>query len=176
METYGWMPLSDTCEYVVTGIDEYPICLQDIPEELFEELRMVAQMQIEDMGAQMVSNYGDQGYQMNHYELHSAYVVSPRENVETDNRNEVYLVYKINASNPDGTRDYFYSAKFSNVTIRADGEYGYDTLSSIPMVTMAGFSTERTFSAPALRGRASLGSKRSRTSTIVIWPIGRIPG
>ena len=132
MNTFGKMPLTETYEYTISGIDEYPLYLEDIPEELFEALRMVAQMQIEDMGAQMVSNYGDQGYQMNHYELYSAYVVSPRENVETDNRNEVYLVYKINASNPDGTRDYFYSAKFSNVTIRSDSEYGYDTFVIYP--------------------------------------------
>ena len=127
METYGKMPLSESCEYTVTGIDEYPIRLEDIPEELFEELRMIAQMQIEAMGAQMHSSFGNQGYQMNHYALDKVYVASPGENIDDDNKNEVYLVYRINADNPDGTRDYFYSAKFSNITIKAEGEYGYDT-------------------------------------------------
>ena len=127
METYGKMPLSESCEYTVTGIDEYPIRLEDIPEELFEELRMIAQMQIEAMGAQMHSSFGNQGYRMNHYALDKVYVASPGENIDDDNKNEVYLVYRINADNPDGTRDYFYSAKFSNITIKAEGEYGYDT-------------------------------------------------
>jgi hypothetical protein len=127
METYGWMPLSESCEYTITGIDEYPIRLEDIPEELFEELRMIAQMQLEAMAEQMHSSFGDQGYRMNHYALDKVYVASPGENIDDDNKNEVYLVYRINADNPDGTRDYFYSAKFSNVSTKAEGEYGYDT-------------------------------------------------
>ena len=126
MDTYGWMPMSDSCEYTVTGIDEYPIRLEDIPEELFEELRMIAQMQIEAMGAQMHSSFGNQGYQMNHYALDKVYVASPGKNIDDDNKNEVYLVYRINGSNPDGEREYIYSAMFPNVHISADGEYRYD--------------------------------------------------
>ena len=126
MENYGWMPISDSCEHNVTGIDEYPLCLEDIPEELFEKLRMVAQMQIEAMGEQMVSNFGDQGYHMNHYALESVYVASPKENVKSSSKNEVYLVFKINATNPDGTRDFYYSAVFPNVTIKESGEYWYN--------------------------------------------------
>lgn len=126
MDTYGWMPMSDSCEYTVTGIDEYPIRLEDIPEELFEELWMIAQMQIEAMGAQMHSSFGNQGYQMNHYALDKVYVASPGKNIDDDNKNEVYLVYRINGSNPDGEREYIYSAMFPNVHISADGEYRYD--------------------------------------------------
>lgn len=126
MDAYGWMPLSDSCEYTVTGIDEYPICLEDIPEELFEELRMFAQIRIEYLGAQMSNNFGDDGYQMNHYSLDAVYVVSPEENIDDDHKNEVYLVYRINASNPDGEREYIYSAMFPNVHITAEGEYRYD--------------------------------------------------
>ena len=126
MENYGWMPLSDTCEYTVTGIDEYPTCLDDIPEEQFEELRMVAQVRIEALGEDMCFYYGDQGYQMNHYELVAVYVASPGENIKDDHKNEVYLVYKVNASNPDGTRDYYYSAMFPNVTIQVDGKFWCD--------------------------------------------------
>jgi hypothetical protein len=126
METYGKMPESDTIEYVVTGIDEYPIRLEDIPEELFNELRMYAQGRIEELGAQMSGNFGDQGYHMNHYALDAVYVASPNENIDDDHKNEVYLVYRINASNPDGTREYFYSARFPNVKITADGETWWD--------------------------------------------------
>ena len=126
MDTYGWMPMSDSCEYTVTGIDEYPIRLEDIPEELFDKLRMIAQMQIEAMGAQMHSSFGNQGYQMNHYALDKVYVASPGKNIDDDNKNEVYLVYRINGSNPDGEREYIYSAMFPNVHISADGEYRYD--------------------------------------------------
>ena len=120
MEHYGWMPVSDVCEYTVTGIDEYPISMETIPEEMFEQLRMIAQLRIEEMGEQMSFAFGDQGYQMNHYALESVYIASPRENVESGNKNEVYLVYKINATNPDGTRDFYYSALFTNLTIKAD--------------------------------------------------------
>lgn len=126
METYGKMPLSDSCEYTVTGIDEYPICLEDIPEELFDKLRMIAQMQIEAMGEQMKNSFGDYGYQMNHYSLGAVYIASPKENIDDDHKNEVYLVYQVNASNPDGEREYIYSAMFPNVHITAEGEYRYD--------------------------------------------------
>lgn len=126
MDTYGWMPLSDSCEYTVTGIDEYPIHLEDIPEELFEELRMVAQMQIEELSAQMYNNFGNYGYCMNHYFLDAVYVASPNENIDDTHKNEVYLVYRINASNPDGEREYIYSAMFPNVHISAEGKYRYD--------------------------------------------------
>lgn len=126
METYGWMPITDTCEYRISGIDEYPLCMEDIPEEAFEELRMIAQLRIEGMGEQMSFAFGEQGYRMNQYELASVYVASPKENVKSDNKNEVYLVYRINATNPDGTRDFYYSALFPNVTVKADGSYLYD--------------------------------------------------
>lgn len=126
METYGKMPLSESCEYTVTGIDEYPIRLEDIPEELFNELRMYAQGRIEELGAQMSGNFGDQGYYMNHYALDAVYVASPNENIDDAHKNEVYLVYRINASNPDGTREYFYSARFPNVKITSDGETWWD--------------------------------------------------
>ena len=126
MEAYGKMPISETCEYTVTGIDEYPIRLEDIPEELFNELRMYAQARIEELGEQMSSNFGDHGYHMNHYALDAVYVASPNENIDDAHKNEVYLVYRINASNPDGTREYFYSARFPNVKITADGETWWD--------------------------------------------------
>ena len=126
MDTYGWMPMSDSCEYTVTGIDEYPIRLNDIPEEFFEELRMFAQIRIEELGAQMYNNFGDYGYQMNHYFLEAVYVASPNENIDDGHKNEIYLVYRINASNPDGEREYIYSALFPNVHITAEGEYSYD--------------------------------------------------
>lgn len=122
MENYGWMPQSDTLEYTVAGIDEFPAVLEEIPEELVDQMRMVAQLQIESVGEQMASNYGDRGYQMNGYALEYLFVVSPRENISSSVKNEVYLVYRINASNPDGTIDYYYSAKFCDVQIRADGE------------------------------------------------------
>lgn len=122
MENYGWMPQSDTLEYTVEGIDEFPVVLEDIPDELMDQMRMEAQLKIESMGEQMASNYGDRGYHMNGYALEYIYVVSPKENVSSSVKNEVYLVYRINASNPDGTFDYYYSAKFCDVQIRADGE------------------------------------------------------
>lgn len=122
MEHYGWMPQSATLEYTVEGIDEFPVVLEDIPDELMTQMRMEGQLQIESMGEQMVSNYGDRGYRMNSYALEYIYVVSPKENVSSSVKNEVYLVYRINASNPDGTFDYYYSAKFCDVQIRADGE------------------------------------------------------
>lgn len=129
METYGKMPESDTIEYVVTGIDEYPIRMEDIPEELFDELRMVAQGRIEELGEQMSGNFGEYGYHMNHYSLDTVYVASPGENIKSSTRNEIYLLFKINATNPDGTRDFYYSALFPDVMIKESGEYWYDVYS-----------------------------------------------
>lgn len=122
MENYGWMPQSATLEYTVEGIDEFPVVLEEIPEELMDQMRMEAQLQIESMGEQMTSNYGDRGYRLNGYALEYIYVVSPKEDVSSSVKNEIYLVYRINASNPDGTLEYYYSAKFCDVQIRADGE------------------------------------------------------
>lgn len=122
METYGWMPQFTALEYTVEGIDEFPIVLEEIPDELMEQMRTEAQTQIESLGEQMVSSFGDQGYRMNNYALEYVYVVSPKENVSSPVKNEVYLVYRINATNPDGTFDYYYSAKFCDAQIRADGE------------------------------------------------------
>ena len=126
MDVYQFLPASSTCEYTVSGIDEYPIRMEDIPEELFNELCMYAQERIDELGAQMSGNFGEYGYHMNHYSLDTVYVASPNENVADDHKNEVYLVYRINASNPDGTREYFYSARFPNVKITADGETWWD--------------------------------------------------
>lgn len=126
METYGWMPQSAALEYTVEGIDEFPAVLEDIPDELMELMRTEAQTQIESLGEQMLSVLGDQGYRMNDYALEYVYVVTPKENVSSSVKNEVYLVYRINSTNPDGTFDYYYSAKFSDVQIRADGEVYVD--------------------------------------------------
>lgn len=126
MKYYGWMPLSASCEYTVKGIDEYPVKYEEIPAELFQQIQTVAETHIDEMGTQMDASFGDQGYHLNRYVLDSVYVVSPGENIDNISKNEVFLLYRINADNPDGNFDYYYSAKFINLKIDSEGVMSYD--------------------------------------------------
>ena len=128
MRYFDGIPLTDTCEYVVEGIDEYPLAYEEIPGEFFAMICQEAESQIDDLGQQMYDNFGDQGYRMNSYTLEQVFVAYPKEGEESPVHNEVYLVYKINATNPDGTFDYYYSAVFPDVKITADGELQYDPM------------------------------------------------
>lgn len=122
----GGVPMADTCEYVVEEVDEYPLTYEDIPAELFDMICQEAESKIEDLGQQMYDNFGDQGYRMNNYTLERVLVAYPMEGVESPSLNEVYLVYKINATNLDGTFDYYYSGIFPNVQTTAEGEQRCD--------------------------------------------------
>ena len=126
MKNYGWMPLSASCEYTVTGLDEYPVKYEEIPVDLFKEIRTIAETHIDEMGDQMHTNFGNQGYRLNSYMLDSVYVLTPGENIDDEAKNEVYLMYRINADNPDGTFDYYYYAKFINLKINSEGQTSYD--------------------------------------------------
>lgn len=128
----GGVPASTTCEYTVEGLTEYYTSPDDIPDELMEELKAAAEDLVEETGQSMYDAFGDQGYLLNGYSYDRCHVASPQAETDGSTMNEVYLIYKLNASNPDGTFDYYYSVMFTNVSYGPDGTYAYDDSTWVP--------------------------------------------
>ena len=132
IQSLGGLPASDTCEYTVEGLDEYFISPDEIPDDLMDELQGIAEDKIDEMRTSMEDSFGDQGYKLNNYGYDRCYVSTPQAETDGSTMNEVYLLYKLNASNPDGTFDYYYSVMFTNVKRNADGSYSYDENLCLP--------------------------------------------
>lgn len=125
IQSYGMIPESDTCEYTVDGLEEYPSSPEEIPASGFDQLKQEAVACIQDMKWQMEDSLGADGYSVNDYTYDRCVIATPAERTAA-NKNEVYLIYKINATNPDGTFDYYYPVMFSNVIIDLNGNFTYD--------------------------------------------------
>lgn len=126
IQSYGMIPESDTCEYTIEGLDVYPSTPEEIPEAALNELKKETEVYIEEMKQQLEDSLGADGYSVNNYVYDRCIIATPAEGTNAANRNEVYLIYKINAINPDGTFDYYYPVMFSNVIIDANGGFTYD--------------------------------------------------
>ncbi len=126
IQSYGMIPESDTCEYTIEGLDEYPSAPEEISESGLEQLKQEADACINDMKWQMEDSLGADGYSLNDYTYDRCVIATPAEGTDAANKNEVYLIYKINATNPDGTFDYYYPVMFSNVMINSNGNFTYD--------------------------------------------------
>ena len=126
----GGIPVSTTYEYTVEGLTEYCISPDEIPDELMDELKAEAEAIIGEMGGWMdfYGSFTESGYALNGYSYDRCYVGTPQDGTDAGIMNEVYLVYKLNASNPDGTSDYYYSVMFTDVSCGPDGTYAYSSI------------------------------------------------
>ena len=126
IQSYGMIPESDTCEYTVDGLEEYPSSPEEISEFGLDQLKQEADACINDMKWQMEDSLGADGYSVNDYAYDRCVIATPAEGTNAANKNEVYLIYKVNAANPDGMFDYYYSVMFSNVMTDKNGTFTYD--------------------------------------------------
>ena len=65
IQSYGMIPESDTCEYTIEGLDEYPSVPVEISESRLNQLKLEADACINDMKWQMEDSLGADGYSVN---------------------------------------------------------------------------------------------------------------
>jgi len=130
LENYGVIPTETSKEYTVEGLSGYITTAADIPEDVLDQMKST----VEDaMTAQRARDWGDNEILRN-VEYIGNYFITSKPGVKTNDRNGIFLLYKVNVENvledKNGTYDeinkvyqYFY---FSNIISDEHGNIEVD--------------------------------------------------
>lgn len=123
MREYGYVIPEKTKEFKCDAVSEYVHELSQIPDEMMQKMRKQAE---DAFDAYVASDWVDDAVLKKKTFLGS-YLLKPKDGMSADAENYIYLVYKIDAKNPDaGKFSYYYYTCFWDAMILEDGTCSVD--------------------------------------------------
>lgn len=110
----GYIALSDTKEFVVEGVAQYVSELSQIPSDILEKMKK----QTEDAMKSHVAKTWAEEESLKGMEYLGSYLLTLKDGIQWNNNyNMLYLVYKIDVENSDGSFSYYSYCKYKNLII-----------------------------------------------------------
>lgn len=119
----GYVSKSDTKEFEVANVAKYVTELSEIPENVLEKMKS----QMEDAMKAQVASKWDEVESLEKMEYLGSYFLTLKDGVQWySNYNMLYLVYKIDVDNSEGSFFYYTYCKFNDLIILEDGTCSVD--------------------------------------------------
>lgn len=129
IENYGMCPTATEKEYVVEGLDRLAASLDEISEDAMDE--MISQG--EDVFNAYVTNHWDGDNAIDSISYVGAYYLTPKAGFESESYNQLYLVYKVNAT--------WYHEFYSEGVSSEQVEFYYVVQFEVPIINTEGICT-----------------------------------
>lgn len=121
----GYIVKESTKEFTVDACDRYVTQMSEIPAEIIEKMNK----QFEDaMRAHVASSWSDKEG-LKSIEYIGNYLLTPKEGIDTNEKNIYYGIYKITAVNAENAEEnitYYSYCRFRNIVILKDGTCSVD--------------------------------------------------
>lgn len=119
----GYIAESDTKEFVVEGVAQYVSELSQIPSDILEKLKK----QMEDATKSHVADKWAEEETLKEMEYLGSYLLTLKDGMQQNNDyNMLYLIYKIDVDNSEGSFSYYSYCKYKNLIILEDGTCSVD--------------------------------------------------
>lgn len=124
----GYMAESDTKEFQVSGVASYVTQISEIPDDIMEKMKK----QMEDtLKAQVASRWSEKE-SLRGMSFVGNYLLNLKSGMNGSINNMLYLVYKMDVDNSEGSFSYYTYCRFDNLILLDDGTCSID-LSSYKM-------------------------------------------
>ena len=118
----GLAPEKDTFTYEVSGLASYVSKLSEIDEKTTEKMRKEAR---EDFLAYVARDWNNPD-SMVKAEAIGEYFLTLKEGNDSSDKNYVFVIFKVTVSDDEGSFNYYYYTRFSNLMIMPDGSISVD--------------------------------------------------
>lgn len=135
----GKVPVQTSKEYKVTGLASYVTSISEIPEDTMAKM----QQQAEDERNATVAQEWGEDRQMNSFDYLGSYFLTPKSSNSSE-KNRIYLVYKVDATDTEGEFTYYRYICFSDIAVYADGT-GYVDITNYELPTYGWWSGDEGF-------------------------------
>ena len=133
VENYGKVPLAETKEYKVQGLNRYVSSINQIPEEFLSKMKA----EVEDGLRAEAARDWEEYVALENITYLGSYVLNPKTSNKR-NSNQIYLVYKIDVHenypeyDMDNHVSFYYFGTYNNVMLLADGTCSTDLSAMSP--------------------------------------------
>lgn len=122
LEECGYVLKETTKEFTCSNVAEYISALSQIPEDTMEKMKS----QVEDVFmANEVAKWNNPK-SLKKLNFAGCYLLKPKEGINADKYNCLYLIYTVTVKNDDGKFTYYYYYEFDDVSLMEDGTCSVD--------------------------------------------------